>query len=76
MDNIASAGWFVVVAALWGATNPFIKMGSKGIEDIRESRQDQAVPGRVMVPSQQLEGEQITSFCAPGLKGPPVSSSN
>lgn len=31
-----SAGWFIVVAAMWGATNPFIKKGSSGIENVRE----------------------------------------
>lgn len=35
MTQTSSAGWFVVVAALWGATNPFIKQGSKGIEKIK-----------------------------------------
>ncbi|KAK3592867.1 hypothetical protein CHS0354_004088 [Potamilus streckersoni] len=27
--------WLTVVAVLWGATNPFIKRGSKGIEQIQ-----------------------------------------
>lgn len=31
-----SAGWFIVVAAMWGATNPFIKKGSSGIENVKE----------------------------------------
>ncbi|XP_022313507.2 transmembrane protein 234 homolog [Crassostrea virginica] len=32
-----SACWFILVAAMWGATNPFIKRGSRGIENIREN---------------------------------------
>lgn len=31
-----SAGWFIIVAAMWGATNPFIKKGSSGIENVKE----------------------------------------
>jgi Putative transmembrane family 234 len=26
--------WLIVVAALWGFTNPFIKQGGKGIEHV------------------------------------------
>lgn len=29
------AVWLTAVAVLWGSTNPFIKRGSKGIEDIK-----------------------------------------
>ena len=32
-----SACWFILVAAMWGATNPFIKRGSRGIENIKEN---------------------------------------
>ncbi|XP_061192024.1 transmembrane protein 234 homolog [Saccostrea echinata] len=32
-----SAGWLIVVAAMWGATNPFIKHGSSGIENVKEN---------------------------------------
>ncbi|KNC51982.1 uncharacterized protein AMSG_08232 [Thecamonas trahens ATCC 50062] len=28
------AAWFVVVSALWGMTNPLLKAGSKGVEDV------------------------------------------
>ncbi|XP_045159629.2 transmembrane protein 234 homolog [Mercenaria mercenaria] len=35
--SIVTAVWFVVVAGFWGATNPFIKLGSKGIESIKAS---------------------------------------
>ncbi|XP_033738195.1 transmembrane protein 234-like isoform X2 [Pecten maximus] len=31
-----SALWFVVVAAMWGGTNPLIKRGSKGVENVKE----------------------------------------
>ncbi|XP_060069924.1 transmembrane protein 234-like [Ylistrum balloti] len=31
-----SAFWFVVVATMWGGTNPLLKRGSKGVERIRE----------------------------------------
>ena len=30
-----SSVWLVVVAGLWGATNPFIKRGSRGIEKLK-----------------------------------------
>jgi len=31
--------WLIIVAALWGFTNPFLKKGGKGIEHIQsESR--------------------------------------
>ncbi|XP_021361859.1 transmembrane protein 234 homolog [Mizuhopecten yessoensis] len=32
-----SALWFMVVAAMWGGTNPLIKRGSKGVENIKEN---------------------------------------
>lgn len=35
--SIATAASLIVVAGLWGATNPFIKSGSKGIESIKAS---------------------------------------
>ncbi|KAK7100876.1 transmembrane protein 234 homolog [Littorina saxatilis] len=35
-SNIENAAWLLVVAALWGGTNPFIKRGSRGVEDIKE----------------------------------------
>ncbi|XP_060599715.1 transmembrane protein 234 homolog [Ruditapes philippinarum] len=35
--TIVTAAWLIVVAGFWGATNPFIKRGSKGIESIKES---------------------------------------
>ena len=31
-----SAAWLLLVAALWGGTNPFIKRGSRGVENIKE----------------------------------------
>ena len=31
------AFWLCVVALLWGATNPLIRKGSKGVEDIKRS---------------------------------------
>lgn len=34
---IETSFWFVVVAMLWGATNPFIKRGSAGVESITGS---------------------------------------
>ena len=27
--------WLVIVACLWGGTNPFIKWGSRGIEKVK-----------------------------------------
>ncbi|XP_069128431.1 transmembrane protein 234-like [Argopecten irradians] len=33
--------WFMVVAAMWGGTNPLIKRGSKGIENIKEKNRIQ-----------------------------------
>ncbi|KAK3092023.1 hypothetical protein FSP39_024503 [Pinctada imbricata] len=35
-NNLESAGWFILVAVMWGGTNPFIKKGSRGIEAIKE----------------------------------------
>ena len=32
-----SSVWLVAVAGLWGATNPFIKRGSQGVENVRSS---------------------------------------
>ncbi|KAL4235975.1 hypothetical protein ACF0H5_004363 [Mactra antiquata] len=37
MMLLGSAVWLVTVAFFWGATNPFIKRGSKGIETIQSS---------------------------------------
>jgi len=34
---IADSIWLVAVAALWGFTNPFLKSGGKGIEQVRSS---------------------------------------
>lgn len=30
------SAWLLIVAAMWGATNPLIKKGSKGVELIKE----------------------------------------
>ncbi|XP_013396674.1 transmembrane protein 234 [Lingula anatina] len=35
MTSVANAVWLTFVAFLWGATNPFIKRGSAGIEKIK-----------------------------------------
>ena len=32
---LQEAGWFVLVGLMWGATNPLLKRGSKGIEDVK-----------------------------------------
>ena len=38
-DLVATAFWLCIVSLLWGSTNPLIRQGSKGIEDIhRPSR--------------------------------------
>lgn len=38
-DLLANAFWLCIVSLLWGSTNPLIRQGSKGIEDIhRPSR--------------------------------------
>jgi hypothetical protein len=29
--------WLIAVAALWGFTNPFIKQGGKGIEQVKSN---------------------------------------
>lgn len=34
MEHLQEAVWFVLVGLLWGATNPFIKRNSAGIEDV------------------------------------------
>ncbi|XP_046567888.1 transmembrane protein 234 homolog isoform X2 [Haliotis rubra] len=34
-SNVENAFWLIAVAALWGSTNPFIKKGSQGIENIK-----------------------------------------
>ena len=31
-----NAAWLLLVAAMWGGTNPFIKRGSRGVENIKE----------------------------------------
>ncbi|KAL5021226.1 hypothetical protein ScPMuIL_000381 [Solemya velum] len=36
-QSAVEAFWLVVVAALWGGTNPLIKRGSKGVENIKRS---------------------------------------
>ncbi len=36
-SHIQDAMWFVIVGVLWGATNPLIRRGSKGIEEIKHS---------------------------------------
>ncbi|XP_041359136.1 transmembrane protein 234 homolog [Gigantopelta aegis] len=35
MDNLGNAFWLTTVAAFWGLTNPFIKRGSRGVENIK-----------------------------------------
>lgn len=35
-ESVQHASWLVTVALLWGATNPFLKRGSAGIERIRQ----------------------------------------
>jgi drug/metabolite transporter (DMT)-like permease len=34
MELVEQAMWLLLVSLLWGATNPFLKRGSIGIEDI------------------------------------------
>ena len=34
-NHLQEAGWFILVGLLWGATNPLLKRGSKGIEDVQ-----------------------------------------
>ncbi|XP_076441448.1 transmembrane protein 234 homolog [Babylonia areolata] len=34
-SSIENAAWLLLVAAMWGGTNPFIKRGSRGVEDIK-----------------------------------------
>jgi len=34
---IVDSIWLVAVAALWGLTNPFLKSGGKGIEQVRSN---------------------------------------
>ncbi|XP_025110589.1 uncharacterized protein LOC112574019 isoform X2 [Pomacea canaliculata] len=36
MNTLEESAWLLVVAAMWGATNPLIKKGSKGVELIKE----------------------------------------
>lgn len=36
-ENLQAAMWFLLVSLLWGATNPFLKKGSSGIEDVKHS---------------------------------------
>ena len=36
-ENVQAALWFLLVSLLWGATNPFLKRGSSGIEDVKHS---------------------------------------
>lgn len=38
-DEVASAFWFLLVAIIWGATNPFLKKGGSGIEKVRKQNQ-------------------------------------
>lgn len=33
--HVQEATWFILVSLLWGATNPFLKRGSAGIEDVK-----------------------------------------
>ncbi|ESO92351.1 hypothetical protein LOTGIDRAFT_233123 [Lottia gigantea] len=35
-EQLENAVWLLCVAALWGGTNPFIRQGSKGIENIKK----------------------------------------
>ena len=37
MNNLISenAAWLLLVAAMWGGTNPFIKRGSRGVETVK-----------------------------------------
>lgn len=37
MDTLVHSLWLVAVAVLWGATNPLMKKGSAGIENINYS---------------------------------------
>lgn len=37
MKELVNAFWLVLVAFLWGSTNPLIKKGSAGIENIKRS---------------------------------------
>lgn len=37
LELIADAFWLCFVSMLWGSTNPLIRKGSKGIEDIHRS---------------------------------------
>lgn len=36
-EHVQQALWFLLVSLLWGATNPFLKKGSAGIEDVLHS---------------------------------------
>lgn len=35
MEHVQEALWFLLVSLLWGATNPFLKRGSAGIEEVK-----------------------------------------
>ncbi|XP_059169915.1 transmembrane protein 234 homolog [Physella acuta] len=37
MKHLGDAFWLLIVATLWGATNPLIKRHSKGVEDIKRT---------------------------------------
>lgn len=36
-NSLREACWFMLVGLLWGATNPFLKKGSVGIEKVKHS---------------------------------------
>ena len=35
VEHLQEAGWFILVGLLWGATNPLLKRGSRGIEEVK-----------------------------------------
>lgn len=35
-DEVTYAFWFLLVAIIWGATNPFLKKGGSGIENVKK----------------------------------------
>lgn len=35
--ELEQAFWFLLVSLLWGATNPFLKKGSAGIQEVKHS---------------------------------------
>ncbi|XP_031574228.1 transmembrane protein 234-like [Actinia tenebrosa] len=36
-ETLGDAFWLIIVAIMWGSTNPLIKKGSTGIEQVRRS---------------------------------------